>query len=225
MTVRVGINGFGRIGKDFLRAAIDQGADLEVVAVNDMAPADDNAHLLKYDSTHGPLRRRSSWTTTATSCRRAADQGVRRARPKAVPVGRARRRRGRRVDRELHRRADGRRPTSRPAQSASSSRRPPPTPTPPSSIGVNDDTFDPATPPGGLQRLVHDELLRPDGEGPRRRLRGRQGPHDDGPRLHERPEPARPGPPATCAGPGPRRSTSSRRPPARPGRPAWSSSR
>ena len=53
MSVRVGINGFGRIGKGFLRALIDQGADLEVVALNDLTSPEVHAHLLKYDSTQG----------------------------------------------------------------------------------------------------------------------------------------------------------------------------
>ncbi|MGH9082212.1 MAG: type I glyceraldehyde-3-phosphate dehydrogenase [Acidimicrobiales bacterium] len=55
MTVRVGINGFGRIGRSFLRAALDQEADLEVVAVNDLTSPEVNAHLLRYDSTQGRL--------------------------------------------------------------------------------------------------------------------------------------------------------------------------
>ena len=53
MTVRVGINGFGRIGRNFLRAARAQGAPVEIVAVNDLTDARTNAHLLRYDSTHG----------------------------------------------------------------------------------------------------------------------------------------------------------------------------
>src|SRR3954468_9069961 len=55
MAVRVGINGFGRIGRNFLRAARKARADLEIVAVNDLVPSATNAHLLKYDSTHGVL--------------------------------------------------------------------------------------------------------------------------------------------------------------------------
>jgi glyceraldehyde 3-phosphate dehydrogenase len=55
MTVRVGINGFGRIGRNYVRAALKSGADVEVVAVNDLVPVATNAHLLKYDSTHGVL--------------------------------------------------------------------------------------------------------------------------------------------------------------------------
>jgi glyceraldehyde 3-phosphate dehydrogenase len=55
MTVRVGINGFGRIGRNFLRAALASGADIDLVAVNDLVPPATNAHFLKYDSTHGRL--------------------------------------------------------------------------------------------------------------------------------------------------------------------------
>jgi glyceraldehyde 3-phosphate dehydrogenase len=55
MAVRVGINGFGRIGRNFLRAAMQRGADIDVVAVNDITDAATLAHLLKYDSVHGVL--------------------------------------------------------------------------------------------------------------------------------------------------------------------------
>ena len=55
MTVKIGINGFGRIGRNYLRAALAQGADLEVVAVNDLTDPKSLAHLLKYDSVAGRL--------------------------------------------------------------------------------------------------------------------------------------------------------------------------
>jgi glyceraldehyde 3-phosphate dehydrogenase len=55
MTVRVGVNGFGRIGRNFLRAVLAGQADVEVVAINDLTSAATNAHLLRYDSTHGRL--------------------------------------------------------------------------------------------------------------------------------------------------------------------------
>ena len=55
MTVRVGINGFGRIGRNFFRAAKLQGADIDFVAVNDLGSIDEMAHLLKYDSVLGTL--------------------------------------------------------------------------------------------------------------------------------------------------------------------------
>jgi glyceraldehyde 3-phosphate dehydrogenase len=54
MPVRVGINGFGRIGRNLFRAAQEKGADIEWVAVNDLTDAETLAHLLKYDSILGP---------------------------------------------------------------------------------------------------------------------------------------------------------------------------
>ena len=55
MTVRVGINGFGRIGRNFWRAAAASGKDIEIVAVNDLTSPEVLAHLLKYDSVLGKL--------------------------------------------------------------------------------------------------------------------------------------------------------------------------
>src|SRR3954452_24097151 len=54
MTVRVAVNGFGRIGRNIVRAIYETGRkDIEVVAVNDLGPVETNAHLLRYDSIHG----------------------------------------------------------------------------------------------------------------------------------------------------------------------------
>ena len=54
MAVRVAINGFGRIGRNVLRAIVESGrTDLEVVAINDLGPVETNAHLIRYDSVHG----------------------------------------------------------------------------------------------------------------------------------------------------------------------------
>lgn len=54
MTVKVAINGFGRIGRNVLRAIMETGrTDIEVVAINDLGPVDTNAHLFRYDSVHG----------------------------------------------------------------------------------------------------------------------------------------------------------------------------
>jgi glyceraldehyde 3-phosphate dehydrogenase len=61
MTVRVGINGFGRIGRGFLRATLDN-PNIEVVAVNDLTSTATNGHLLKYDSTQGRLKQTVTWT-------------------------------------------------------------------------------------------------------------------------------------------------------------------
>ncbi|MFN3950018.1 type I glyceraldehyde-3-phosphate dehydrogenase [Microbacterium sp.] len=62
MTVKIGINGFGRIGRNYLRAALAQGADLEIVAVNDLTDNKSLAHLLKYDSVGGVLTEDVSYT-------------------------------------------------------------------------------------------------------------------------------------------------------------------
>ena len=60
MALRIGINGFGRIGRQVVRAALDRGAPLEFVAVNDITDAGTLAHLLRYDSVHG------TWTPAAS---------------------------------------------------------------------------------------------------------------------------------------------------------------
>jgi len=68
MAVKVAINGFGRIGRNAFRAALGD-SGLDFVAVNDITDAKTLAHLLKYDSVHGTLRRRfrpgmvPSWST------------------------------------------------------------------------------------------------------------------------------------------------------------------
>ncbi len=54
MTVKVAINGFGRIGRNILRAIVESGrTDIQVVAINDLGPVETNAHLLRFDSIHG----------------------------------------------------------------------------------------------------------------------------------------------------------------------------
>jgi len=62
VTIRVGINGFGRIGRNFFRAVQAQGADIEIVGVNDLTDTKTLAHLLKYDSTLGTLHAEVSHT-------------------------------------------------------------------------------------------------------------------------------------------------------------------
>ncbi len=57
MAIRVGINGFGRIGRNFFRAHLQRGGNFEVVAANDLGDAETMAYLLKYDSVLGPLGR------------------------------------------------------------------------------------------------------------------------------------------------------------------------
>ncbi|WP_392892145.1 type I glyceraldehyde-3-phosphate dehydrogenase [Streptomyces sp. LN699] len=62
MTIRVGINGFGRIGRNYFRALLEQGADIEIVGVNDLTDNSTLVHLLKYDTILGRLKHEVSHT-------------------------------------------------------------------------------------------------------------------------------------------------------------------
>ena len=109
MPVRVGINGFGRIGRNVFRAALAQSdAEIEWVAVNDLTDSATLAHLLKYDSILGPYpgtveRRDEGFGSTASELKVLAERD-----PGDAAVGRPRRRRRDRVDRPLHRPRQGR---------------------------------------------------------------------------------------------------------------------
>ena len=73
MTVRVGINGFGRIGRNFFRAVRASGADIEIVGVNDLTDNASLAHLLKYDTILGRL---DADVTSTESAIRVGDQEI-----------------------------------------------------------------------------------------------------------------------------------------------------
>ncbi len=81
MTVRVGVNGFGRIGRNFFRAVAAQEADVEFVAVNDLGSLDQMAHLLKYDSVMGRLGADVREGEGRYSCWRPHDPGALGAEP------------------------------------------------------------------------------------------------------------------------------------------------
>ena len=73
MAVRVAINGFGRIGRLVLRAIAESGRkDIEVVAINDLGSVEDNAHMLKYDSVHGPFPGKVKTTKSSMNVGRGA---------------------------------------------------------------------------------------------------------------------------------------------------------
>ena len=91
MTVRVGINGFGRIGRQSLRALIERTPEVEVVAVNDLVDAGMNALLFKHDSTYGAYPRHRRSHGRRPDRRRPRDQGVQGIRSRGVAVGRPRR--------------------------------------------------------------------------------------------------------------------------------------
>ena len=87
MTVRVGINGFGRIGRNFFRAVIAAGADIEVVGVNDLTDNQSLAHLLKYDSILGRLPGEVSFTGDEISVDGKSFKALAERDPKALPWG------------------------------------------------------------------------------------------------------------------------------------------
>src|SRR5579864_7828526 len=87
MAVRVGINGFGRIGRNFLRAVRKSGADVEIVGVNDLVPVETNANLLKFDSTHGRIGAEVTWTDDSISVGGQSFRVFAERDPKALPWG------------------------------------------------------------------------------------------------------------------------------------------
>lgn len=87
MTVRVGINGFGRIGRNFYRAVRASGADIEVVGVNDLADNETLAHLLKYDSVLGPLDAEVTASPDAITVGGATFRACAERDPAALPWG------------------------------------------------------------------------------------------------------------------------------------------
>ena len=87
MTVRVGINGFGRIGRNFFRAVMASGADIEIVAVNDLGSLKTMAHLLKYDSVLGVLPQRIEAVDGGISVDGRVLKVLSERDPKALPWG------------------------------------------------------------------------------------------------------------------------------------------
>ncbi|MBV9040367.1 MAG: type I glyceraldehyde-3-phosphate dehydrogenase, partial [Acidimicrobiia bacterium] len=87
MAVRVGINGFGRIGRNFYRAARKAGADIDLVAVNDLTSPEINAHLLKFDSTHGKLEEEVKVTGDGIAVGNDSFKVLSERDPKALPWG------------------------------------------------------------------------------------------------------------------------------------------
>ncbi|MDG4650002.1 type I glyceraldehyde-3-phosphate dehydrogenase [Roseibacterium sp. SDUM158017] len=86
MAVKVAINGFGRIGRNVLRAIIESGrTDIEVVAINDLGPVETNAHLLRYDSVHGRFPAEVKVTNTGIDVGRGPIEVTAMRDPKELP--------------------------------------------------------------------------------------------------------------------------------------------
>ena len=133
MSVKVGINGFGRIGRLFVRAVRRTGADVDIVGVNDVMDGATMRHLFKYDSVHGVYPGEVELRGRPSAHRRRRDPRHHGEGPGATAVEGARRRGRDRVHRHLHRTRRRRQAPRRRARRRSSSRRRPRAPTSPSS--------------------------------------------------------------------------------------------
>jgi glyceraldehyde 3-phosphate dehydrogenase len=88
MAVKVAINGFGRIGRNVLRALVESGrTDVEVVAINDLGPVETNAHLIRYDSVHGRFPGKVTVSGDAIDVGRGPIRVTAERDPKALPWG------------------------------------------------------------------------------------------------------------------------------------------
>ena len=189
MTVRVGINGFGRIGRNFYRAVLASGADIEVVAFDDLFDDATQAHLLKYDSILGRLAGRRPARRRRHRGRRRRHQVLRRARPRELPWGEV----GADVVIEstgfftdglkakAHFEGGAKKVIiSAPAKDDDIT----------VVMGVNHGDYDPATHNIISNASCTTNCLAPMAKVHRRRVRHREGPDDDDPRVHPGPEPA-----------------------------------
>ena len=158
MAIKVGINGFGRIGRNIMRAALGDN-DIDFVAVNDLTNAETLAHLLKYDSVLGNLQAdRSRPAATRITRRRRRVQGAVGEGSGAAAVEGPRRRRRVRVAPGCSPSATTRPSTWPPARRRSSSPRRPRARTCRVVLGVNDEQVRPGEAPHHLERVVHDQL-------------------------------------------------------------------
>ena len=93
MTIKIGINGFGRIGRNVLRAAVQNFSDIEIVGINDLLEPDYLAYMLQYDSVHGRFKGDSRGRRQHADRQRQEDPPDAGARPGQPEVERGRRRR------------------------------------------------------------------------------------------------------------------------------------
>ena len=144
MTVRVGINGFGRIGRNFFRAVRASGADIEIVAVNDLSDNKTLAHLLKYDSILGRLDGDVSSTDISIKVGDSRDPVFAERDPSKLALGRPRASTSSSSPPASSPTPPRPRPTSTPAPRRSSSPRPATNEDLTIVMGVNHEDYDPA---------------------------------------------------------------------------------
>ena len=189
MSVRVAINGFGRIGRQSLKAIIERHPELEVVAVNDLADTELNALLFAHDSTYGRYPGTVDHTEDSLIVDGRQIKVLKEKDPAALPWRDLEHRHRHRVDRPLHHRREGARPPR--------CRRPQGDHQRPGQAGGRHDRprrerggLRPGRPQHHQQRLVHDQRPGAGGQGAERHVRHREGLPDDGPLVHQLAAPA-----------------------------------
>ncbi len=198
MAVKVGINGFGRIGRNIMRAAMGD-KSIDIVAVNDLTDARTLAHLLKYDSILGNLKadiraEKDRITVDGDEFQVLSVRDPAQLPWKSLGVDVVFESTGlftNRDDAAKHLTAGAKKvvitaPAKKPDITLV--------------LGVNSDKIRSVRAPDRLERVVHDELPCAGGEGPSSELRHPQGLDDDRSFLHERSEPARPAAQGPAAG-------------------------
>ena len=101
MTIKIGINGFGRIGRNVLRSAVQNFSDIEIVGINDLLEPDYLAYMLQYDSVHGRFKGEVARRRQHADRQRQEDPPDAGTDPADAEVGRGRRRRRDRVHRPV----------------------------------------------------------------------------------------------------------------------------
>ncbi len=205
MAIRVGINGFGRIGRMFYRAALHHKDALEIVAVNDITDAATLAHLLKYDSIHRTLSQDvradgGGISVDGKPLKVLAERDPGKLPWKDLGVQVVVESTGLFTSKEAaskHIGAGAKKVViSAPADGADVTL----------CMGVNQETFDPGQARHHFERVVHDQLPRAGGEGAQRFLRYPARPDDDGASDTPRTRICRTGRIAICGARGRRRS-------------------
>ena len=187
MKTKVGINGFGRIGRNALKAALAKNADFEIVAINDITDPATLAHLLKYDSCFGHFDGTVEATADSIIVNGKNVKILAVRNPEDLPwkdlgvevVLESTGLFTKKADAEKHIKAGAKKVIiSAPATDEDIT----------VVMGVNEDKYDPPDTSHPVKRVLHDKLPRSFYQGCRRGIRYRERTHDNGSLLYERPE-------------------------------------